>query len=184
MAEVKYNHKVKSPGRIGPVIASATLIGIGMGGFIDGIVFHQLLQWHQMLSAKIPPDTLIHKSVNMFWDGIFHCFTWITTMIGIVMLWNLFNRKDIVRSTPLFTGGLLLGWGLFNVVESIFDHYILVLHNVKENSPDPQWWNHGFLLVSLIILFTGWRLISNKRNQQERPISETYEASYKKDVIE
>lgn len=149
--------------KTGPVIASATLIGIGMGGFVDGILFHQILQWHQMLSAKLPPDTLINKSINMFWDGIFHSFVWLTTLTGIILLWRLTKRKDIVASTSLFTGGLLLGWAMFNIVESIVDHYIFVLHNVKENSPDPQLWNHGFMAFSLILLIIGWRLVARGR---------------------
>lgn len=149
--------------KTGPVIASATLIGIGMGGFVDGILFHQILQWHQMLSAKLPPDTLTNKSINMFWDGIFHSFVWLTTIIGIMMLWRLIKRRDIVASTSLFTGGLLLGWALFNIIESIVDHYIFVLHNVKENSPHPQWWNHGFMAFSLILLIIGWRFVARSR---------------------
>jgi uncharacterized membrane protein len=35
-----------------PLIAAGTALGIGMGGFVDGIVLHQLLQVHNMLSAK------------------------------------------------------------------------------------------------------------------------------------
>ena len=155
--------KLSANYKTGPVIASATLIGIGMGGFVDGILFHQILQWHQMLSAKMPPDTLINKSINMFWDGIFHSFVWLTTIIGIMMLWRLVKRRDIVASTSLFTGGLLLGWALFNIIESIVDHYIFVLHNVKENSPHLQWWNHGFMAFSLILLIIGWKLIAVNR---------------------
>ena len=26
------------------------LYGIGLGGFVDGIVLHQVLQWHHMVS--------------------------------------------------------------------------------------------------------------------------------------
>ena len=26
------------------------LLGIGLGGFVDGIVFHQILQWHHFFS--------------------------------------------------------------------------------------------------------------------------------------
>lgn len=26
------------------------LLGLGLGGFVDGIAFHQILQWHHMLS--------------------------------------------------------------------------------------------------------------------------------------
>ncbi|HEY0822557.1 MAG TPA: DUF2243 domain-containing protein [Ramlibacter sp.] len=30
------------------LIAAALLLGAGMGGFVDGIVFHQLLEWHNI----------------------------------------------------------------------------------------------------------------------------------------
>ncbi len=29
----------------------ATILGVGLGGFVDGIVLHQVLQWHHMLSS-------------------------------------------------------------------------------------------------------------------------------------
>ncbi len=28
------------------------LLGIGLGGFVDGIVLHQILQWHHMLTDE------------------------------------------------------------------------------------------------------------------------------------
>lgn len=37
-----------------PLIAAGVALGIGLGGFVDGIVLHQLLQVHNMLSAKFP----------------------------------------------------------------------------------------------------------------------------------
>jgi uncharacterized membrane protein len=27
------------------------LLGLGLGGFIDGIVMHQILQWHHLLTG-------------------------------------------------------------------------------------------------------------------------------------
>ena len=62
-----------------PLIAAGLLMGVGMGGFVDGILFHQILQLHNMLSAKVPPDTLINAKVNMVWDGLFHAVTWLMT---------------------------------------------------------------------------------------------------------
>ncbi|RYF47809.1 MAG: DUF2243 domain-containing protein, partial [Cytophagaceae bacterium] len=101
------------------------VIGIGLGGFIDGIVLHQILQWHEMLSAKIPNTEYVGKSINMFWDGIFHFFCLLVTLVGIVLLWKLLKRNDINRSGKLLSGGLLLGWGLFNIVEGVIDHHLL-----------------------------------------------------------
>lgn len=58
-----------------PLIAAGTLMGIGMGGFLDGIIFHQILQFHSMLSAKLPQNDLVNVKTSMIWDGIFHSFT-------------------------------------------------------------------------------------------------------------
>src|SRR6476660_3996425 len=123
------------------LVAASVMIGIGMGGFIDGIVFHQVLQWHEMISAILPPDTLLNKSVNMFWDGIFHLFTWTTTAIGIAMLWHYMKTQYALRSNRILIGGCLAGFGLFNLVEGLIDHIILKLHNVKEVSDQKDFWN-------------------------------------------
>ena len=36
---------------VGPPKAAGFLLGLGLGGFFDGIVLHQLLQWHHMASS-------------------------------------------------------------------------------------------------------------------------------------
>ncbi len=154
--------------RTGPLIAAATLIGIGMGGFVDGIVLHQILQWHQMISAKLPPDTLLNKETNMFWDGIFHAFTWLTAALGIYLLWRVVYERKSVLSNRIFGGSLLFGFGLFNVVEGIIDHHILVLHNVREVSSSPSAWNFGFLGISVVMLAVGWMLVQQGRREVQQ----------------
>jgi uncharacterized membrane protein len=141
-----------------PLTSASIILGIGLGGFADGIVFHQLLQWHEMISNKLPPITLIAKSVNMFWDGVFHAFCLIVVIVGIVMLWRLLFRKDIERSGKLLGGGLLLGWGLFNLLEGIADHQVLKLHNVREVTADVNTWNIAFLAVSVVLIIVGFML--------------------------
>lgn len=146
-----------------PLLTTAMILGIGVGGFIDGIVLHQILQWHEMLSNKIPPTDYIGKTVNMFWDGIFHAFTLIVTFIGIILLWKLLYRKDINRSGYLLSAGMLLGWGLFNIVEGLIDHHWLKLHNVREISSNQEMWNFGFLGLSVVMVLIGIAL-SRKAN--------------------
>lgn len=143
----------------GPLIATGTLIGLGMGGFVDGILLHQILQWHQMISNKLPPNTLINKEINMFWDGIFHVFTWTITATGIALLWSLRSRKDVVHSAAIWKGALIFGWGLFNLIDSVANHYIFAFHNLKENSENPQLWNHGFTLLAILMMLIGWQII-------------------------
>lgn len=143
------------------LLAASIVIGVGMGGFVDGIVFHQLLQWHEMISAKLPPNTLLNKSINMFWDGVFHAFTWLTTAFGIGMLWNYVKREDSILSSRTFIGGLLLGFGLFNIVEGVIDHSLLKLHNVREISNHKELWNQAFLVFGLALVVSGWVLVKN-----------------------
>ncbi|MGI4021877.1 MAG: DUF2243 domain-containing protein [Janthinobacterium lividum] len=142
-----------------PLISAATILGIGIGGFIDGIVLHQILQWHEMLSNKIPPVTLLNKSVNMFWDGIFHAFCLVVLLLGIILLLKLFFRKDILVTKTAFYGSLCLGWGLFNLIEGIIDHQILKLHNVREVTANIPMWNYGFLAFAIILILMGSLLI-------------------------
>ena len=108
------------------------LMGTGMGGFVDGIVLHQIFQWHNMVSNWIPPTTMEAMSVNMVWDGIFHAFVWIVTLVGILLLWSGACCRDAIPSLQSFVGQLILGWGLFNLVEGIIDHQILAVHYVRQ----------------------------------------------------
>jgi uncharacterized membrane protein len=144
-----------------PLVTASVTLGIGIGGFIDGTILHQVLQWHEMLSNKIPPLTLINKSVNMFWDGIFHLFCLIVTFIGITLLFRILFRKDVIITLKTFAGGLLLGWGIFNVVEGIIDHQVLKLHNVREVTADVDLWNYGFLGISILFVLIAIAMIKS-----------------------
>lgn len=148
-----------------PLLSAALILGIGIGGFIDGIALHQILQWHEMISARLPPTTYVAKSVNMFWDGIFHAVTLLVTIAGVVMLWKALRRNDVDRSGNLLAGGLIAGWGLFNIVEGFFDHHLLKLHNVREVTPDKAVWNYGFLLFSVLLLVVGFAVARVKKVQ-------------------
>lgn len=142
-----------------PLTTAAMILGIGLGGFIDGIWLHQILQWHEMLSNKVPVDTLMGKSVNMFWDGIFHFFCLGVVLTGIILLWKLLFRRDVNKSKKLFIGGLLLGWGLFNIVEGVINHHLLKLHFVRQISTNPDLWNILFLAISVVMLVAGGMLV-------------------------
>lgn len=76
---------------INRVKAAGIVLGVELGGFVDGILLHMILPWHYMLSNVVPPDTMAGIHTNMTWDGIFHALTWAITLVGIFMLW------DVVR---------------------------------------------------------------------------------------
>lgn len=147
-----------------PLISAGTLLGIGLGGLVDGIVLHQLLQLHNMMSAKYPvrdvdAQTLaVHLEVNMFWDGLFHAFCWIMTMGGLGVLWYAVRRPDAVLSTRTLVGSMLLGWGLFNLVEGLINHHLLHLHHVVETA-NHLVWDIAFLASGVLLIALGGGLI-------------------------
>src|SRR5687768_11691614 len=96
----------------GAIIAPGTLLGVGLGGFIDGILFHQILQWHNVLSSVVLPNDLVAMKYNMVYDGLFHAFTWIVTAVGLALLWRAGQKPNVPWSTRTFVGSLFLGWGL------------------------------------------------------------------------
>jgi uncharacterized membrane protein len=141
-----------------PLIAAGNLIGIGMGGFFDGILFHQILQIHSMLSARLPRDSLVNVEINMFWDGLFHAFTWIATAVGVGLLWRAGRRLDVPWSGRTFIGSLSLGWGVFNLVEGVIDHYILEVHHVLERA-GRSLWDMAFLGSGILLILVGLVII-------------------------
>lgn len=157
-----------------PLIAAGTALGIGMGGFVDGIVFHQMLQWHNMLSARyptrdIPSDQLVvNLEINMFWDGLFHAMTWIMTAVGIALLWHAVRKPGVVLSTRVLVGSLILGWGLFNFVEGIIDHHLLHVHHVVETEGH-MLWDLAFLASGALMIVVG-AMVIGRRSPIDKPV--------------
>jgi uncharacterized membrane protein len=151
--------------RRGPLVSAGLLLGVGLGGFVDGILLHQLLQWHNMLSSLLPPDDLVRAKVNMFWDGLFHAFTWLMTAGGLGLLWRAGQRPEVPWSTRTLLGALLGGWGLFNTVEGLIDHQLLGVHHVKPG-PHALAWDLGFLAFGVLLLAGGGALLRAGREDR------------------
>lgn len=150
--------KDETRNRRGPLIAAGTLLGLGLGGFFDGILLHQILQWHHMLSSVRPAKTVSELELNMVWDGLFEATTWVLTVVGLVLLWRAGERDDVPWSSKTFVGSLLVGAGFFNLVEGLIDHQILGIHHVKPG-PNELVWDIGFLAVGAVLAVAGWILL-------------------------
>src|ERR1044072_2059134 len=97
-------------------VSAGIFLGLGLGGFFDGIVLHQILQWHHLVtSAGYPADSLHGLEFNKLLDGLFHAATYIFVVIGLIMLWRTAHRSHLWWSWKLLVGTMLLGFGLFNV---------------------------------------------------------------------
>jgi uncharacterized membrane protein len=154
----------RTPPGLGP---PGIVLGIGMGGFVDGILLHQILQWHHMLTstdtdnvgiAYYPRDTVHGLEINTVWDGLFHTFTWVMVLVGLAMLYSRVqhSRGRVWRSRALW-GWMLVGWGVFNVVEGLVDHHLLGIHHVR-SGPHQTVWDVAFLAVGAALVAGGWLL--------------------------
>lgn len=159
--------KISETGKRSPLIAAGILLGLGLGGFVDGIVLHQILQWHHMLSSVRPAKTVGDMELNMVWDGLFDAATWIMTVTGIVLLWQAGKRDDVPWSSNTFLGSILIGAGAFNFFEGIIDHQILGIHHVKPGVNELAW-DLGFLASGVILAAIGWLLL--RAGQQENTL--------------
>ncbi|MCZ4124592.1 DUF2243 domain-containing protein [Streptomyces sp. H39-S7] len=140
------------------------ILGVGLGGFVDGILLHQLLQWHHMLTSTdqdrvgvkyYDPNTVSGLEMNTVWDGVFHAVCWVAVLLGLAILYArvTHNRRAVWTSAKLW-GWILGGWGIFNVVEGILDHQVLGIHHVH-GGPHQAWWDTGFLVLGALLLIGG-----------------------------
>jgi uncharacterized membrane protein len=153
---------------LGRPTAAAVLLGLGLGGFVDGIVLHQILQWHHMLSsAGFPPTTVGNLELNTLADRLFHAAAWGFTVAGVILLWGAARRRHARWPAELLWGGWLAGWGAFNLVEGLVDHQLLGIHHVNETAPPEQWplWDLGFLVWGAAMLVAGWWLLRRGRRE-------------------
>ena len=141
-------------------LTAGVVLGIGLGGFADGILLHQIAQWHNMGSAVLPPHTMEAMSQNMVWDGLFHAATWVIVLIGVLMLWHEGLTHMAAESGTVLVGQMIFGWGVFNLIEGIIDHHLLELHHVRDmpvHVPIYDWIflaiaGIGFVLLGLALM--------------------------------
>src|SRR5687767_15881313 len=88
--------------------AAGILFGLGLGGFLDGIVLHQVLQWHHMVSSWRSPDSVPGLRMNTLADGLFHVVAWLFVLAGIGTLYSRVTRNH----RQAWSSGVLWGWAL------------------------------------------------------------------------
>jgi uncharacterized membrane protein len=147
-------------------------IGFGMGGLLDFLLLHLILQWHHMISSRVPPVGLEALQENIFWDGIGQAAMWIIVFAGVFFLLGAArNSGGLPSALPTrlaFLGYFVIGWGVFNFLDGVVNHHLLGLHNVREDVPNVMAWNLGFLLVAGILLpLAGWWMVRAGQKEPE-----------------
>jgi uncharacterized membrane protein len=158
-----------------PSAAAGLMYGIGLGGFVDGIVLHQILQWHHMASSTSHSvRTVAGLEVNTLADGFFHLFTWFVVVGASIVTLAQWRQGRLPPSWRFHLGGVLAGWGAFNVFEGLVDHQLLGIHHVRDDLGGPLAWDLGFLAVGLALVVVGWLVVrTGSRSLTERGWSPT-----------
>jgi uncharacterized membrane protein len=137
---------------VGPkVLGPGLLLGVGLGAFVDGIVLHQLLGWHHLLSSR--PN--VSLSVNLIADGVFHAGAWLAVLVGVLWLWRRSWRTAVNGRWTALVAAMVAGWGSFNVVEGVVDHYLLNLHHVRPG-PNQAVYDIAFLVFGGLLAIGGF----------------------------
>lgn len=131
------------------------MLGFGLGGFFDGILLHQLLQWHHLLSGL--EQARLDIRLLILWDGIFHALMYLIAIIGLCLLWRARNEFPAPGADRLMFANAIVGFGGWHVLDSIVSHWLLGIHRVRMDVDNPLFWDLlWFAMFGLIPLTIGW----------------------------
>jgi uncharacterized membrane protein len=133
------------------------LLGFALGGFIDGILLHQVLQWHHLLSAV--DGGTIPLAVQITADGLFHLLMYALALVGLWMTWR--GRAALAQGAGGRTvaSTALVGFFLWHLVDATVFHGVLRLHRIRMDTSHPLAWDVGwFALFGLVPLAIAWAL--------------------------
>ena len=146
-------------------LAPLLLTGFGLGAFLDGIVLHQVLQWHHLVVARVPADDLAGLEANTLWDGVFHLVSWLVVVAGLV--WVVRGRAALRPVPwPSLTGALLIGWGAFNITDQVVFHMLLEAHHIRMVE-DYQRYDWGYTAIGAALVAGGLALVRRGRRAGE-----------------
>ena len=136
--------------------AGYLLIGLGVGALVDGVVLHQLLQWHHLWSRRTSDRTVEGLEENTFADGVFHLAVICVVLAGLALLVG-----TRVGARPLVGLGLV-GWGAFHVVDQLVFHLALGAHHIRMHVDDPAVYDWTFTGIGVVLAALGWAVLRSR----------------------
>jgi uncharacterized membrane protein len=137
------------------VAVALFLLGFASAGFFDGILLHQILQWHHLLSLVTAP-AVRDVRVQILADGLFHALMYGIAIAGAALLWSGRREAAHVPAGRLFAM-VLLGFGSWHIVDGLLFHWILGLHRIRVDVAEPLFWDLlWFFMFGVAFLAAGW----------------------------
>lgn len=135
----------------------AALLGIALGGFFDGILLHQILQWHHLLSNV---NAVQDMRMQIMADGIFHMLMYVIAAIALVKLWRARAATSQAGAGSTLGGYALLGFGMWHIADSLLSHWLLGIHRVRDSAPNPLVWDLlWFFIFGVLPILAGWLVL-------------------------
>ncbi|HEX8414629.1 MAG TPA: DUF2243 domain-containing protein, partial [Sphingomicrobium sp.] len=93
-------------------------------------------------------------------DGLFHVFVYMLTALGLGLLWRARGQLDQPGARRLVAGGVLLGFGAWNMVDVGLFHWVLGIHRIRLNVENPMLYDVGwFAILGVLVALAGWAVL-------------------------
>lgn len=132
-------------------------LGFALGGFFDGILLHQILQWHHLLSGIEAARGDIRLLILT--DGRFHLVMYGVAVVGLWLLWRTRGEYALTGADRRLFADLMIGFGAWHVLDGVLSHWLLGLHRIRMDTDMPLFWDLlWFGVFGLLPMVAGWVL--------------------------
>lgn len=136
-----------------PILKAGAFLGSGIGGILESIILQDLLHIHQLPEHAGP--------LTYAWNGTFRLLLWLDLIFGLFLARKAIRNHYVPKEDRCLLGSFILGWGLFQLIEGIINHYLLNIHHIRNDSYS----DNIYLLLGIILTFFGKKLISSGKRR-------------------
>lgn len=137
----------------------AGLVGVGLAGLVDVVVFHQLLGWHHFYDRST-------EAVGLASDGLLDLALILALVVGLVSMVEMAGPME--RWGRRGCGGILAGFGGFNLFDGVVDHKLLRLHQIRPGVANLLAYDAAWIGLSVLILAVGMVLVRGDAHAERR----------------
>jgi Predicted membrane protein len=127
----------------GKTVTGWLLIGFALGGFFDGILLHQILQWHHLLSG-LSSSVASDLPFQLLADGLFHLLMYVIAVLGGMVLLRYRSPEETSGSV---LRPVLFGFGAWHLLDAFISHWVLGIHRIRMDSELPVVWDLAWLVI-------------------------------------
>ena len=135
----------------------ALLLGLALGGFFDGILLHQILQWHHLLSGV---DAVRDMRLQLIADGAFHALMYLIAVFALYRLWSRRSAATVAGAGAVVCGNALIGFGVWHLADALLSHWITGIHRIRMDAVHPLLWDLAWFILFGVLpaLLGAWTL--------------------------